>query len=257
MLSWIPATIRRPGSAIGVATLAVCIAPAPLVEAQDPAKSQPGQVHEHVAVPGTLLTPTRESSGTSWLPDDTPMFGVHRPWRGWDLRVDGSAFGVLLVEPGDRHRTGGPGEQQFALANWGMATARRGLGRGRIGVRVMLSAEPVTIPGCGSLSYLATGEVCEGTPPDEGTRPSDREHPREPGDISHRLLCQRDECPFPVLGVLTVSELDQRLQHTGVTLEVEVREWMRAFDGSSTGFGGSESVLTTPGPDSAKRLRAE
>lgn len=154
--------IARRRSLIASVALAACVLSAPLVEAQDPAKPPPGQVHEHVAVPGTLLTPTRESSGTSWLPDDTPMFGVHRPWRGWDLRVDGSAFGVLLVEPGDRHRTGGPAEQQFALANWGMATARRGVGQGRIGVRVMLSAEPVTIPGCGSLSYLATGEVCEG-----------------------------------------------------------------------------------------------
>lgn len=144
----------------GCAIAVAWFASASLTAAQEPAKPPP-QVHEHVSVAATMLTPTRESSGTSWLPPDTPMFGVHRPWRGWDLRVDGSAFGLFLVEPGDRHRTGGAGEWQFALPNWGMITARRGVGGGRVGGRIMLSAEPLTVPGCGSLSYLATGEQCE------------------------------------------------------------------------------------------------
>lgn len=119
------------------------------------------QIHEHVSVPAAMLTPTRDGSGTSWLPVDTPMFGVHRPWRGWDLRLDGSMAGQLLIEPGDRHRTGGPGDRQFSVANWGMVSVRRAAGRGRIGARVMVSAEPLAIPGCGSPSFLATGDVCD------------------------------------------------------------------------------------------------
>lgn len=43
-----------------------------------------------------------------------------------------------------------------------MLMARRSLSGGRFGVRTMLSAEPWTVPDCGSLSFLATGEVCEG-----------------------------------------------------------------------------------------------
>ena len=36
------------------------------------------------------------------------------------------------------------------------------LGRGRLGLRAMLSAEPWTIGGCGYPDLLATGEVCDG-----------------------------------------------------------------------------------------------
>jgi hypothetical protein len=42
-----------------------------------------------------------------------------------------------------------------------MFMARRNLGDARLGIRTMLSAEPWTVPGCGSLSFLAVGEVCE------------------------------------------------------------------------------------------------
>lgn len=89
------------------------------------------------------------------------MYGLHRPWRGWDLRLDGVAFAQFLYETGNRHRTGGADGRQFGSVNWGMALARRAAGNGRFGVRAMLSAEPWTIGGCGSLNLLATGEVCE------------------------------------------------------------------------------------------------
>jgi hypothetical protein len=101
------------------------------------------------------------------------MYGVHRPWRGWDVRVDGAAFAAAVFEPGDRHRTGGDATRQAVGTNWGMITARRGIGAGRFGVRTMFSAEPVTVPGCGTLSFLATGEVCD------GDTIHDREQPRE------------------------------------------------------------------------------
>lgn len=127
-----------------------------------PQTQPPPPIHEHVDVQAQLLTPTREASGTGWVPQSTPMYGVHRPWRGWDLRLNGSVFAQLVYEPGDRHRTGGPGTRQFAGANWGMAMLRRAVGNGRLGVRTMLSAESVTMPGCGSLNLLATGDLCEG-----------------------------------------------------------------------------------------------
>ena len=123
--------------------------------------SEPPNVREHVDVTAPALTPTRDASGTAWLPAATPMYGVHRPWRGWDLRLDGVLFAQFLYEPGDRHRTGGPANRQLGGVNWGMALARRAIGSGRFGVRTMLSAEPWTIDGCGSLNFLATGEVCE------------------------------------------------------------------------------------------------
>ena len=130
-------------------------------------------MHEHVVVDGAALTPTRETSGTAWIPSATPMYGVHRPWRGWDVRVNGTVFLQALYEPGDRHRTGGFSTRQVGGLNWGMLMARRSLGGGRVGVRTMLSAEPWTVPGCGSLNFLATGEVCDGDTIHDRQQPHD------------------------------------------------------------------------------------
>lgn len=131
------------------------------------------QVHEHVDVSAPALTPTRDSSGTSWLPLATPMYGVHRTWRGWDVRLDGAAFAQLVVEPIDRHRTGGTGKVEVSGVNWGMGMMRRPLGNGRVGVRVMLSAEPLTIRNCGALNLLSTGEVCNGDTIHDRQQPHD------------------------------------------------------------------------------------
>jgi hypothetical protein len=78
-----------------------------------------------------------------------------------------------LYEPGDRHRTGGFSTHQFGSTNWGMLMARRKTGGARYGVRAMLSLEPWTVPGCGYLSFLATGEMCE------GDTIHDRQHPHD------------------------------------------------------------------------------
>lgn len=141
--------------------------------AQEPQPTPPAEVHEHVVVDGAMLTPTRETSGTAWIPSATPMYGVHRPWRGWDVRVSGSVFVQALYEPRDRHRTGGAGTRQVGSLNWGMLMARRSLGGGRFGVRTMLSAEAWTVPGCGSLNFLATGEVCDGDTVHDRQQPHD------------------------------------------------------------------------------------
>jgi hypothetical protein len=141
--------------------------------AQTDPPAQPPAIHEHVEVPALLLTPTREASGTGWVPQSTPMYGVHRPWRGWDLRLNGSVFAQMIYEPGDRHRTGGTGTRQFAGPNWGMAMLRRSMGSGRLGVRTMVSAESVTMPGCGSLNFLATGDVCDGDTIHDRQQPHD------------------------------------------------------------------------------------
>jgi hypothetical protein len=143
------------------------------VSAQEPTQTPPTEVHEHVVVDGDMLTPTRETSGTAWVPSATPMYGVHRPWRGWDVRVSGALFIQALYEPRDRHRTGGFSRRQVGSLNWGMLMARRRLGGGRFGVRTMLSAEPWTVRGCGSLSFLATGEVCDGDTIHDRQQPHD------------------------------------------------------------------------------------
>ncbi len=119
------------------------------------------------------LFPVREASGTAWLPDETPMYGIARRWRGWEVMLHGSAFAQFLYEPGDPHRTGGFDKRQVSSVNWGMVMMRRPLGAGRVGLRAMLSVEPWTVTNCGFLNLLATGEMCE------GDTIHDRQHPHD------------------------------------------------------------------------------
>jgi hypothetical protein len=101
------------------------------------------------------------------------MYGPHRAWLGWDLRLDGTLFVQLVYEPGDRHRTGGAATRQLGSLNWGMVRARRNAGAGRIGFRGMVSAEPLTLRDCGGLDLLATGEVCDGDTIHDRQQPHD------------------------------------------------------------------------------------
>ena len=89
--------------------------------------------HQHGShAEGAALFPPRDASGTAWLPDETPMYGAQRTWRGWTVMLHGAAFAQLLYEPGDIHRTGGRSTYQAGSVNWGMLMARRPAGRGRL-----------------------------------------------------------------------------------------------------------------------------
>jgi len=137
-------------------------------------KPRPAQTwHQHPVENAMALFPSREASGTAWLPDETPMYGIARMWRGWDVLLHGNAFGQFLYEPGDKHRTGGFGNKQISSVNWGMAMARHPWGAGRVGLRAMVSVEPWTVADCGFLNLLATGEMCE------GDTIHDRQHPHD------------------------------------------------------------------------------
>ena len=125
-----------------------------------PAAAPPAPEAQHAghdtAEPG--LFSTRDSSGTAWLPDASPMYGVEVPAGNWSVMLHGNAFVQFLNEGGTR------AAQQGGSINWGMAMARRRVGSGRLGLRGMVSLEPWTIPGCGYPDLLATGEECNGEP---------------------------------------------------------------------------------------------
>lgn len=95
-----PQTARRvlAHALVPVVLLAVIVRPNG-ASAQQAQPTKPADVHEHVAVTAPLLTPTREALGTAWLPPVTPMYGVHRPWGGWDVRLSGVLFLQALYEP--------------------------------------------------------------------------------------------------------------------------------------------------------------
>jgi hypothetical protein len=148
------------------------------------------QQHHHDMSSGQPLFEARDASGTSWLPDETPMFGIQKKAGAWDVMFHWNVFGQFLYEPGYIHRTGGFETHQASSVNWFMAMGRRRVGAGRVGLRAMLSAEPWTVANCGFINLLANGETCE------GDTIHDRQHPH---DLFMELSADYDR---PIRGTL-------------------------------------------------------
>ncbi|MBI4266726.1 MAG: hypothetical protein HY657_20355 [Acidobacteria bacterium] len=149
---------------------ALCAGSVGLLVTTGPAAAQEAEQHEHVHEGAAVsLFSSRDSSGTAWLPDRTPMYGVHRQQGTWEVMLHGNTFVQYLYEGGEEHRRG----QQVGSINWFMGMARRPLAGGRAGLRGMFSLEPFTIPGCGYPVLLATGETCD------GDSIHDRQHPHD------------------------------------------------------------------------------
>lgn len=121
------------------------------------------------AMMGPLDIPlSREGSGTSWLPDRTPMYALHGMAGSWLLMLHGNVFVQYIDEGSDR------GASQFGSANWFMGMARRPLGGGDLMLRAMMSLDRITVGACGYPDLLATGEFC-----DERGPLHDRQHPHD------------------------------------------------------------------------------
>src|SRR5438128_3718584 len=110
---------------------------------------------------------TRMGSGTSWLPDDSPMHAAHFMLGRWTLMLHGVGFSQYDWQGGSR------GSNQCGLVNWAMAAASRPLGEGQLQLSGMLSAEPWTIGSRGYPLLLQSGESYRGTPL------HDRQHPHD------------------------------------------------------------------------------
>ncbi len=133
--------------------------------AGDTARSQPTMMEMMTGPLGISMA--REGSGTSWLPDETPMHALHATAGPWLLMAHGNAFLQYLKEGSDR------GSDQLGSINWVMGMARRPLAGGTLTLRAMLSAEASTVGKCGYPDLLATGEFCHGQPL------HDRQHPHD------------------------------------------------------------------------------
>ena len=134
-------------------------------QTKDAQTQGPEHQHDTSAAGGSSMT--RDGSGTSWLPDESPMYASHRNANGWMLMLHASAFLQYLKETGNR------GSDQFGSINWVMGMAQRKAGGGQLTLRGMMSAEPWTIAGCGYPDLLATGEECE------REAIHDRQHPHD------------------------------------------------------------------------------
>ena len=109
----------------------------------------------------------RTGSGTSWLPDASPMYASHVTLGGWDLMLHGVAFAQLDAQSSER------GDRQLNSVNWGMIMGGHDLAGGRIHLRTMVSAEPLTVGSRGYPLLLQSGETYR------GQSLHDRQHPHD------------------------------------------------------------------------------
>jgi hypothetical protein len=127
--------------------------------------------HDHAAAMRGLHgghPASREASGTAWQPDLARHEGRHAQRGEWATMVHGMADVVADRQEGPR------GDARTFSSNMLMAVARRPLGRGTLGLRAMLSAEPATIGREGYPLLLQTGETADGR-----THLIDRQHPHD------------------------------------------------------------------------------
>ena len=110
----------------------------------------------------------REASGSSWVPDSSPMEGWHLSSGEWTGMVHGYVDGVYNDQGGKR------GENQTYSQSMLMGMAQRPVGeRGTFGLRAMMSLDPLM----GKNGYpllLQTGETADGV-----EHLTDRQHPHD------------------------------------------------------------------------------
>lgn len=112
----------------------------------------------------------REGSGTSWLPDDSPMFMRMLPKAG---RYDLMYMGEFSLNYTDSNVSDGRGPHEFYSNSMPMLMARRDVGGGTLGFRVMGSLDPIFNGEFGAPNLFQTGESAHGQPL------VDRQHPHD------------------------------------------------------------------------------
>src|SRR6185437_6617458 len=110
---------------------------------------------------------SREASGTSWQPESTPVEGAQLMAGNWMWMFHGIVNGIY------DHQSGPRGGTKWFSNSMGMAMGQRPLGPGTLGLRAMLSLDPLM----GKRGYpllLQTGETADGRTP-----LVDRQHPHD------------------------------------------------------------------------------
>src|SRR5438105_9846278 len=85
----------------------------------------------------------RMGSGTSWMPDSSPMHANHKMWGDWTIMLHGVAFGEYDDQGSKR------GDRQLGIIDWEMLMAMRRIGTGMLHLHGMASLETATIGGKG------------------------------------------------------------------------------------------------------------
>jgi hypothetical protein len=124
----------------------------------------------------------REGSGTSWIPDSSPMYGRMFMFGDNMLMLHGAIF------PRYTNVSTRRGDDRIDAPNWFMAMFSHPLGEStQFGSRLMMSLDPLTEGGRGYPLLFQTGEVWNGEPL------HDRQHPHDLFDELSFSLSQKFE----------------------------------------------------------------
>ncbi len=141
--------------------------------------NQPHQMQEHDHHESPMshafsrnLPMTRNGSGTSWLPDNAPMYGYMFHSKKWMYMIHGDVY--LRYNKQDLLNKGSRGGSKFDAPNMVMLMGQRNVGRkGLFHFSTMLSLDPLTVGGEGYPLLFQTGESYKGQPL------VDRQHPHD------------------------------------------------------------------------------
>jgi hypothetical protein len=118
------------------------------------------------------LPMNRNGSGTSWVPDETPVYGYMIHGKKWMSMVHGNVFARYTNQ--DVFNKGSRGAKEFDVPNWLMGMTQRKVGRnGLFSANAMLSLDPFLVGLNGYPLLYQTGESYK------GQKLVDRQHPHD------------------------------------------------------------------------------
>jgi hypothetical protein len=118
------------------------------------------------------LPMNRNGSGTAWLPDESPMYGVMYHSKNWMYMLHGNIF--LRYDDQDFSNKGSRGNHQVDAPNWLMFMGQRKVGKnGLFHFGTMISFDALTVGNGGYPLLFQSGEAYK------GKAIVDRQHPHD------------------------------------------------------------------------------
>ena len=115
---------------------------------------------------------SRDGSGTSWLPDSSPMEAMHAQKGKWAFMAHGALFPRYNMQ--DAFDSGSRGASQFDIPSWFMVMGQRTLGENsQLMLRAMVTPEPFSVGNDGYPLLFQTGEALDGSPLIDTQHPHD------------------------------------------------------------------------------------
>ncbi len=137
----------------------------------------PMEMHSSINIVDPM---SRESSGTSWIPDSSPMYGYMKMFGDDMLMLHGVIFPRYTNVSSDR------GDDRIDAPNWIMAMYSHPFSETtQLGLRAMMSLDPLTEQGRGYPLLLQSGESWHDQPL------HDRQHPHDLFDELSFSLSQK------------------------------------------------------------------